>query len=219
MNKLSQELSDLFLAGDEKQALKLVQTYLENHSKNELYQLILTPAMYRIGELWEKNMITVADEHLATAICDFVVSVTDVRRPVQNSSKKKVMVLGPEGEDHYIGLKMVASLFKENGWEVQYLGPNLPLDAAIDSANRWKPDVIALSAALAYRLPVLKKYAQSFIDLDFKPAVILGGRAVAMANWPASESEGIMIVKELDQLKEWIHSGKEPDNDFSISFG
>lgn len=219
MNKLSQELSDLFLAGDEKQALKLVQTYLENHSKNELYQLILTPAMYRIGELWEKNMITVADEHLATAICDFVVSVTDVRRPVQNSSKKKVMVLGPEGEDHYIGLKMVASLFKENGWEVQYLGPNLPLDAAIDSANRWKPDVIALSAALAYRLPVLKKYAQSFNDLDFKPSVILGGRAVAMANWPASESEGIMIVKELDQLKEWIHTGKEPDNDFSISFG
>ena len=219
MNNISQELSDLFLAGDEKQALKLVQTYLENHTKNELYQLVLTPAMYRIGELWEKNIITVADEHLATAICDFVVSVTDVRRPVQNSSRKKVMVLGPEGEDHYIGLKMVASLFKENGWEVQYLGPNLPLDAAIDSANRWKPDAIALSAALAYRLPVLKKYAHSFIDLDFKPTVILGGRAVSMANWPASESEGIIIVKELDQLKEWIHTRKEPDNDFSISFG
>ncbi|TWT07207.1 cobalamin-binding domain protein [Planococcus sp. CPCC 101016] len=219
MNKKSQELSDLFLAGDEKQALDLVQTYLENHTKNELYQLVLTPAMYRIGELWEKNIITVADEHLATAICDFVVSVTDVRRPVKNISEKKVMVLGPEGEDHYIGLKMVASLFKENGWEVQYLGPNLPLDAAIDSANRWKPDVIALSAALAYRLPVLKKYAQSFIELDFKPSVILGGRAVAMANWSASESEGMIIVKELDQLKEWIHTGKEPDNDFSISFG
>ena len=219
MNKKSQELSDLFLAGDEKQALKLVQAYLENHTKNELYQLVLTPAMYRIGELWEKNIITVADEHLATAICDFVVSVTDVRRPVQNTPEKKVMVLGPEGEDHYIGLKMVASLFKENGWEVQYLGPNLPLDAAVDSANRWKPDVIALSAALAYRLPILKKYARTFADLDFKPSVILGGRAVSMANWPASESEGIIIVKELGQLKEWIHTGKEPDNDFSISIG
>src|SRR5690606_37226031 len=96
--------------------------------------------MYWIGELWEKNVITVADEHLATAICDFVVSVTEVRRPALNSHKKKVMVLGPEGEDHYIGLKMVASLFKENGWEVQYMGPNLPLDAAIDSANRWQPE-------------------------------------------------------------------------------
>ncbi|MDQ0428965.1 methanogenic corrinoid protein MtbC1 [Planomicrobium stackebrandtii] len=219
MNSKSQELADLFLAGNEDQALHLVQKYLEKHTKDELYQLVLTPAMYWIGELWEKNIITVADEHLATAICDFVVSVTEVRRPLQNIHKKKVMVLGPEGEDHYIGLKMVASLFKENGWEVQYLGPNLPLDAAIDSAKRWKPDVIALSAALAYRLPILKKYAETFTSLDFKPTVILGGRAVSMANWPASETESIVIVKELDQLKSWIQTGKESDNDFSISIG
>ncbi|MBT2571186.1 cobalamin-dependent protein [Planococcus sp. ISL-110] len=219
MTSKSQELANLFLAGNEEQALQLVQTYLENHTKDELYQLLLTPAMYWIGELWEKNIITVADEHLATAICDFVVSVTEVRRPVQNSLKKKVMVLGPEGEDHYIGLKMVASLFKENGWEVQYLGPNLPLDAAIDSAKRWEPDVVALSAALAYRLPVLKKYAEAFIALDFKPSVVLGGRAVSLANWSASDTEGIIIVKELDQLKSWIHTGKESANDFSISIG
>ncbi|MGH2317172.1 cobalamin B12-binding domain-containing protein [Planococcus sp. SE5232] len=217
MNSKSKELADLFLAGDEKQAVQLVQTYLENHTKDELYQLVLTPAMYWIGELWEKNIITVADEHLATAICDFVVSVTEVRRPALNSHKKKVMVLGPEGEDHYIGLKMVSSLFKENGWEVQYLGPNLPLDAAIDSANRWQPEVIALSAALAYRLPILKEYAVAFRALDFKPTIILGGRAVSLANWPASEPEGTIIVKELDQLKKWIQTGKEPDNDFSIS--
>lgn len=219
MNSKSQELADLFLAGNEDQALHLVQTYLEKHTKDELYQLVLTPAMYWIGELWEKNIITVADEHLATAICDFVVSVTEVRRPVQSLKKKKAMVLGPEGEDHYIGLKMVASLLKENGWEVQYLGPNLPLDAAIDSANRWKPDVIALSAALAYRLPILKKYAEAFIALDFKPTVVLGGRAVSVANLPVSDTEGIIIVKDLDQLKNWIQNGKEPDNDFSISFG
>lgn len=219
MNSTSQELADLFLAGNEEQALQLVQTYLENHTKDELYQLVLTPAMYWIGELWEKNIITVADEHLATAICDFVVSVTEVRWPVQASHKKKAMVLGPEGEDHYIGLKMVASLFKENGWAVQYMGPNLPLDAAIASANRWKPDVIALSAALAYRLPILKEYAQAFVALDCKPTVVLGGRAVSMANWPSSETEGIIIVKELDQLQSWIQTGKESDNDFSISIG
>lgn len=219
MNSTSQELANLFLAGNEEQALRLVQTYLEEHTKEELYQWVLTPAMYWIGEQWEKNVITVADEHLATAICDFVVSVTEVRRPVQVPNRKKVMVLGPEGEDHYIGLKMVASLFKECGWEVQYLGPNLPLDAAIDSAKRWEPDVIALSAALAYRLPVLKNYAESFVALKFNPTVVLGGRAVSIAKWPASKTEGIIIVKELDQLKSWIQTGKEPDNDFSISIG
>ena len=219
MNNQSKELADLFLAGNEKQALHSVQAYLKNHTKDELYQHVLTPAMYWIGELWEKNVITVADEHLATAICDYVVSVTEMRKGEQNADQKKVMVLGPEGEDHYIGLKMVASLFKENGWEVRYLGPNLPLDAAIDTANCWKPDAIALSAALVYRLPVLKKYTEAFRALDFKPSVILGGRAVAMGNWPASESEGVLIVKELDQLKNWIQNGKEPDNEFGISFG
>jgi len=34
----------------------------------EVFTRVLTPAMYRIGERWERGEINAADEHLATAI-------------------------------------------------------------------------------------------------------------------------------------------------------
>lgn len=211
------ELAELFLQGNDREALKQVQYFLECHNRKELFDQLLTPAMYHIGELWETNLITVADEHLATAICDFVVSVVDNRQQATHFSKSKVMVLGPEGEDHYIGLKMVSSLFREHNWTVNYLGPNLPLSHAVEAAIRWKPDVIALSAALVYRLPMLKAYTQEFLELAHQPIVIIGGRAVTFESSRSLRDEGAILVKDLNQLEQWIKTGEEPDNEYKIS--
>src|SRR5690606_17930917 len=123
-----------------------------------------------------------------------------------------VMVLGPEGEEHYIGLKMVSSLFRENDWVVHYLGPNMPLDHAIKAANRWQPDTIALSAALVYRLPTLKAYIKSFKELAHAPAIIVGGRAAAFESSRILIDEGAILVKDLEQLEHWIKTGEEPDD-------
>lgn len=37
-------------------------------------QKLLTPSMAKIGLLWEEDEISVADEHLATTTCDFILS-------------------------------------------------------------------------------------------------------------------------------------------------
>lgn len=213
----ARELAELFLAGEDEKAMDAVLEYLKNHSHNELYHDLLTPAMYLIGDWWQENIISVADEHLATAICDFVVSAAELKRKPADGIQRKVMVLGPEGEDHYIGLKMVSSLFKEHGWQVQYMGPNLPLDAALESARKWQPDVIAMSAALAYRLPALKAYSQAFQELDFKPSILIGGRAIASADISKIRTEGTLVVKDLPQLKNWLQTGKEAEDDLDIS--
>ncbi len=212
------QLSDLFLEGEEEAALKYVQHYLKDHSFEELYHDVLTPAMYRIGELWEQNKVSVAEEHLATSVCDFVLSATEIRS-AKKDRQLKAMVFAPEGEEHYIGLKMVSALFREEGYSVRYLGPNLPLDTALESANEWQPDVVALSGALAHRLPALKTYAEAFMKLDFRPAVLVGGRAVTLASYKDYSVKGAVIVRELGALREWIRTGKGANDDSSLSTG
>lgn len=211
------QLSELFLQGQEEEALKYVQDFLESHSHEQLYGDLLTPAMYRIGELWEQNEISVAEEHLATAVCDFVLSATELRNK-EKDGRQKAMIFGPEGEEHYIGLKMVASMFREEGYEVRYMGPNLPLDAALQLAADWQPDVVALSGALAHRLPVLKTYAETFSQIDSKPAVLIGGRAVTLSSFADLQVKGAVIVRELGALREWIRIGKGSD-DGTLSTG
>ena len=216
MNEATQ-LSDLFLQGQEEEALKYVQDFLENHSHEQLYGELLTPAMYRIGELWEQNEISVAEEHLATAVCDFILSATELRNK-NKEGRQKAMIFGPEGEEHYIGLKMVAAMFREEGYEVRYMGPNLPLDSALQLAEDWKPDVVAVSGALAHRLPVLKTYAEAFSQVVPKPAILIGGRAVTLSSFADLQVKGAVIVRELGALREWIRTGKG-SNDGTLSTG
>ena len=64
--------------------------------------------MYYIGELWENNEISVADEHLATAVCDMILTELSQEKTKNVTIDKKVMLLGLEEEQHYIGLRMVA---------------------------------------------------------------------------------------------------------------
>ncbi|AQQ54014.1 cobalamin B12-binding domain-containing protein [Planococcus lenghuensis] len=198
-------LARLFLDGEETKALTEIQAYLAEHSKKELYHDLLTPAMIHIGELWERNEISVADEHLATAICDFVMSAVDIR-PVSlpSDGSKTALVLGVEGEQHYLGLKMTASLLRENGWSVHYLGPDLPLDHALAAAERWQPDAIGLSAALAYRAPAVRKFVEAFLELQPAPVIFIGGRAVSAADLSHLEQEGVLLFDNLHQLERWI---------------
>lgn len=198
------ELAQLFLNGEDKQALTEVNAYLENRSNTELYNELLTPAMIYIGDLWERNEISVADEHLATAICDFVMSAVDFRPDTPRPGHKKALILGVEGEQHYLGLKMTASLLRENGWQVHYLGPDLPLDHALAASKRWKPDVIGLSASLVYRVPTIRKYVDAFQQLRPEPIIFIGGRAVRVADLTAFEQEGVLLFENLQQLERWI---------------
>ncbi|WP_088009601.1 cobalamin B12-binding domain-containing protein [Indiicoccus explosivorum] len=198
------ELAQLFLEGKDSEALKEVQTFLENQSKKDLYHGLLTPAMIHIGELWERNEISVADEHLATAICDFVMSAVDIRKESMSLAGGQALVLGVEGEQHHLGLKMSASVFREHGWRVHYLGPDLPLDHALAAAERWSPDVIGLSASLAYRVPALRRYIDAFRGLQPKPVVFIGGRVVGITDLSAFEQEGALLFQDLSGLERWL---------------
>ncbi|WP_254434125.1 B12-binding domain-containing protein [Halobacillus sp. Marseille-Q1614] len=75
------KLAHYFLEGDEEGALEYIEGLFSKYPRLYLYEDIITPAMYHVGELWEKNEISVADEHLATAICDFVLSRLDAKAP------------------------------------------------------------------------------------------------------------------------------------------
>ncbi|GKV69780.1 hypothetical protein NCCP2716_22780 [Sporosarcina sp. NCCP-2716] len=215
MNGYSIQLADIFLTGDETAARSFIQQVLAEENRLHLYEDLITPAMVHIGQLWEQNDISVADEHLATAVCDYVISDYEFRSARQEPANRgKVMLFGVEGEEHYIGLKMAAAVFREFGWTVRYLGPNLPLRHAETAANAWQPDVVAMSAALSYRLPMLKKSVQVLGDTASKPTIVIGGRMAPMTSFEVDAAPGgVVVMPALSDLHNWLSSagkGMEP---------
>ncbi|MBB4825426.1 methanogenic corrinoid protein MtbC1 [Sporosarcina luteola] len=206
MTDHSIKLANLLLRGEEQLAISYIHSVLIENDRLTLYEDFLTPAMTYIGQLWERNEITVADEHLATAICDFIISDFEFRSSMsEEGNRKKVMLFGVEGEEHYIGLKMAAAVFQEFGWSVRYLGPNLPLRHAETAANAWQPDVIAMSAALSYRLPMLKQSVQVLAHTTGQPTLLIGGRMAPHVHFEEEAAPGqMLIMTNLRELHNWL---------------
>lgn len=198
-----EKLARLFLDGNHAEALRFIKQQ-PNQSRMVLFRDLFTPAMYFIGDLWENNEISVADEHLATGVCDFVLSRLFQVSEEKMGTGNKAMFFCLQGEQHYLGIKMINSLFEERDWETRYFGASLPLEYALKSALQWKPEVIGLSVSIVYNLPVLKNYVRTLSALPHKPVILIGGRLAYKYDLePYTNNQGI-IIKSLEQAEKWL---------------
>jgi methanogenic corrinoid protein MtbC1/DNA-binding transcriptional regulator YhcF (GntR family) len=118
----------------------------------DLYRRVLQPAQYRVGELWQRNQISVAREHLATAVTEAVLFDLAAAVPRAQSTGMRVVVACVEGELHDIGARMVADLLELDGFTVRFLGADVPTDSLLAMLREESPRLLVLSAALPERL-------------------------------------------------------------------
>ncbi|WP_280771883.1 cobalamin B12-binding domain-containing protein [Salipaludibacillus daqingensis] len=216
MDTTNRAFVEALLAGDHARSLQIVTIRQGNCSRFEIYNELITPAMYDIGVMWQKNEITVADEHLATAVCDFVLTQTEFELLQQSASPyatPKAMFFTVEDEHHYLGLKMVSILFREKHWNVKYYQSNLPIDHVLKEVERWKPNVIGLSFSLAYRIDELTDYLKAFSKLEDKPEVLVGGRLIKNYDFSSIGPPQTTFIQDLDELQIWFNKDKQTRRD------
>jgi methylmalonyl-CoA mutase cobalamin-binding domain/chain len=169
------------LAGQQHEALSVVSECIDSgHSLVEVEQHIIRPSLYHIGERWQANQVTVASEHLATAIAQSIMIVGLLRSPPPEAIDKRILLACVADNQHAIGLRMVADAFQLAGWDVQYLGADVPTSSIVRHAEDWQPDLIGLSVSFAQQLRVVEQVISRLNErLGIgRPAVIIGGLAI-----------------------------------------
>lgn len=121
---------------------------------------VIQPAQHEIGRLWQENAITVAQEHLATAITQVALARLYGQLPRRTPNGRNVIVACPEGERHDLGARVTADFLEMAGFEVRYLGADVPNDDLVKIVAERKPDLLALSVTMAENLPA----AQDAVD-------------------------------------------------------
>jgi methanogenic corrinoid protein MtbC1 len=103
-----------------------------------------------------------------------------LRSPHGNLNGKKVLLACVEGNHHAVDLRMVADSFMLAGWDVQYMGANVPTHALMKQLTQWKPDLLGLSVSFASQMAVAKTAIQTMkqrFGAD-RPAVMIGSLAI-----------------------------------------
>nr|WP_255648248.1 B12-binding domain-containing protein [Pseudalkalibacillus hwajinpoensis] len=204
------KLTDDFLEGDQDQAWERIKEQAELMTNSHLTFEVLTKAMQRIGKLWEENEISVADEHLATTTCDYVLSRYAHFRKITNKNENgpKALFLCIEQEQHYLGLKMISLLFQEYGWQTKLFGANLPLEYAVEKTEKWGASVVGISVSILYHAERLNRYVTELEALGNPPEVLVGGRLTSQYNLSKYCSQQTTLVPDLHRVREWLEERK-----------
>jgi MerR family transcriptional regulator, light-induced transcriptional regulator len=169
------------LAGRHREALTAVKRCIdEGHSLVEVEMNMIQPALYDIGTKWQLNQVSIAQEHLATAIAHSVMTIGLLGSPVPAMNAHRVLVACVQGNNHVVGARMVCDAFQLAGWDVQFLGADTPTPALVGHATEWKPDLIGLSVSFPQQLPAAKDVIARLRERfgSVRPPVLLGGLAI-----------------------------------------
>jgi len=171
-----------------------------------IQSLVIAPAMVRIGELWEAGAIGVADEHLASSITQramiqlfAALSAGHIRQ----RSRERVMLAAVEGQRHVLGLRMVADVLEGAGFDVLYLGEDVPVQSLLESVTQHRPAVVGLGFGIASDVSSLADSVAAIHELAPETRIMLGGRAVPpglrTVGYPfiANSMEVVSIVEDL----------------------
>ena len=164
---------------DRRRALRVVQTAHEKGSDlRELYLDVFQPALRQIGVLWERNEVTVAEEHLATAITQSIMASLYTQASLAVENGHRLIAACPETERHEVGLRMLCDFMDLEGWTTTYLGASVPRASLARLVCEQPPDVLALSVSISPHLTALRATISEVRAGcgERQPIILVGGR-------------------------------------------
>lgn len=182
-------LRDDFLAaltaGDATRARWLIDNAVgDGMQVRELYLEVVAPALVAVGERWAAGELTVAHEHYSVAVSQGILGVLAPHIRVAPTSGRLAVVACTPGELHALGAQMVADFLEGEGWEVLALGAATPAADLAALVDDERPDLVALSTALANNLEAATTTVEMLRTLEEPPFIAVGGRA-----WAALDDE------------------------------
>lgn len=171
-------------------------------SSPNLRQQLLVPLLHTIGDRWRDGTLRVVHEHLASAIVRAFLEGFG-NGPGRSPSAHRVLITTPSGQRHELGALLAAGAAEEHGWDVVYLGPDLPAEDIAAAVKHFKPKAVALS--VVYKngdVQVQDEFRRltRYLAADGTP-IIVGGRAIGHLR-TFFEGLGVKCVEDLSEFQD-----------------
>jgi methanogenic corrinoid protein MtbC1 len=186
------------LAGDEVAAEIAVREAMDAHlSTAQIDERLIAPALWLVGELWERGRISVAEEHLATEISVRVLALQrEAQRVARSRRDRRVMLATPAGELHVVALRMVANLLRGAGYEVVMLGADVPVRYIAAAARRHEVEVICMSSTMPGRTDEVMRAIDEARETWPSAGFVVGGSGLTVEGESRSQVHVCRRVSE-----------------------
>ena len=133
---------------------------------------------FEAGELWLPHLV------LGAEAMEAAIKVLEEHMPLEEleaTSRGTVVIGTVEGDLHDLGLRIVASMLRANGFRVHDLGCDTSSMDFIDKAKEANADIIALSSLMTTTMPFMKDVIEALEAAGTRDQykVLVGGGPVS----------------------------------------
>lgn len=110
-------------------------------------QQLIVPLLDTIGARWEEGSLRIVHEHLASTIVRTFLAAP--KNGQDRPHAPRIVVTTPAGQIHELGALMASAVAEEIGWDVHFMGANLPAEEIAAAVRQIGARAVALS--ISYR--------------------------------------------------------------------
>lgn len=203
-DKYTEILFEALTSHNEDQARKIVDSIQSMFDLNTIFFEIFQPCLYLIGDAWYRGEIRIATEHFASAFIRGILMNLLQAFPLYSSAPTLLIGCAPE-EFHEIGPLMLSVLLRREGYQVEFLGPDLPVDDLVLYAEDAGADMVILSAGFEETARPLYRMQTKLEALPKHPRLGFGGRYFNENPESLQSMQGVFLGQTLEQAVQNVH--------------
>ena len=199
-NKIKEELYKKLTEGNIQEALKIHQECIKNFYLVSFFDKILNPVMYKIGEDWATNKISIATEHIASNTAQNLIK--KISEQIDSTTKKKkILICVPVGEEHRLGCDVLETYLSSKGFKIYNMGTSMPTEAILNFIDINKPDIIFVSITLKDNIQAGQRLVKKIRKQSEIP-ILVGGFAIQEDRLPKFDAKIISnnILNEIPKI-------------------
>ena len=184
---------------------------LEAHFENAIVELgseafiehLLTPLLSQIGKSWTEGELRPVHEHMTSSVIRSLTYILRNNSPTPPNAPRMI-VTTPMGQLHELGAMLAAIMAEFSGWQVTYLGADLPAEEIAIAVKYVDAQALTLSLSFASDDHLVHKELRKLKKLIGNDvALIVGGRAAYHFQGLLSEI-GVLTIHSYQHFRELL---------------
>ncbi len=170
----------------------------------DVFLKLVQPTMTEIGEQWHQGKLSVTTEHFAT---QFIRRKLSSLFNTYNITEGRGMILVgcAPSEQHDLGALLLGVFLVRHGWQVIYLGPEVPLKDLLETIQRLQPDMVCMAASTTETALQLLEVGRAVMNLPPpRPHFGFGGRAFNMNAMLCERMPGVFLGHDAQEAVDAI---------------
>lgn len=188
-NKSKQLLYKKLTEGNIHDAVIIYEEYVKIFNIVSFFDKILKPVMYKIGDDWANDKISIATEHVASNVAQTLVKII-MDKVLDSGNKKKILICVPLGEEHSLGCDVLETYLSSKGYKTYNIRTSIPTESILSFIDNNNPDVVLVSITLEDNLAAGQRLVRKIKDHRDIP-IFIGGFALNSKKIPKFEGSVI----------------------------